>query len=111
MSGERQKLVESEEEVQRKHEKNERRERMKLIHHFRGKLGWTGKLIMVQDFAGVAFRRTRVSRGWLKTIIERFSFAFTANGKQQAAACRKSKRIILFYFSVFSSCSIDVTNR
>ena len=35
--------------------------------------------------------------------IERFSFAFTANvkrqtanGKRQAAACRKSKKIILF---------------
>ena len=23
---------------------------------------------MVQDFPGVAFRRTRVSRGWMKTI-------------------------------------------
>ena len=29
-------------------------------------------------------------------ILERFSFAFTANGKRQAAACRKSKKIILF---------------
>ena len=29
-------------------------------------------------------------------LIERFSFAFTANGKRQAAACRKSKKIILF---------------
>ena len=31
-----------------------------------------------------------------KPTIERFSFTFTANGKRQAAACRKSKKIILF---------------
>ena len=36
-----------------------------------------------------------VREGGGKTI-ERFSFAFTANGKRQAAACRKSKKIILF---------------
>ena len=29
-------------------------------------------------------------------LLERFSFAFTANAKRQAAACRKSKKIILF---------------
>jgi len=29
-------------------------------------------------------------------LLERFSFAFTANVKRQAAACRKSKKIILF---------------
>ena len=35
--------------------------------------------------------------------IERFSFAFTANGKREAAACRKSKKkyLILAYFSVY----------
>ena len=32
----------------------------------------------------------------LHEIIERFSFAFTANAKRQAAACSKSKKIILF---------------
>ena len=31
-----------------------------------------------------------------KMILEIFSFAFTANAKRQAAACRKSKKIILF---------------
>ena len=32
-------------------------------------------------------------------LLERFSFAFTANAKRQAAACRKSKK--LFYSSLF----------
>ena len=36
----------------------------------------------------------------------------TPNGKRQAAACRKMKKIvILAYFSVFSTCSIAVANR
>ena len=77
MSSERQKLkfVASEEEGQRKHEKNERREnetqkllKSRGIHHFHGKSSWNGKLVMVQDFPGVTFRRARVSRGWMKTI-------------------------------------------
>ena len=29
-------------------------------------------------------------------LLERFSFAFTANGKRQAVACRKRKKIMLF---------------
>ena len=32
----------------------------------------------------------------IKVLLERFSFAFTANGKRQAGACLKSKKIILF---------------
>ena len=36
------------------------------------------------------------SQGTIITL-ERFSFAFTANGKRQVAACRKSKKIVLFY--------------
>mgnify|MGYP000447633389 CR=1 FL=1 len=38
---------------------------------------------------------TSCSRG-AKLILERVSFAFTTNGKRQAAAYRKSKKIILF---------------
>ena len=39
-----------------------------------------------------------ISKKWTKRgfSLERFSFAFTSNGKGQAAACRKSKKIILF---------------
>ena len=50
-------------------------------------------------------------------LLERFSFAFTANVKRQTANGRlllvvKARNyFILAYFSVFSTCSIAVTNR
>ena len=40
-------------------------------------------------------KRRSCSRG-AKLILERVSFAFTTTGKRQAAAYRKSKKIILF---------------
>ena len=38
----------------------------------------------------------QMSEGY-KHLLERFSFAFTANGKRQAAACRKRKKIMFFW--------------
>ena len=48
----------------------------------------------------------------VRVLLERFSFAFTVNAKRQAAACRKSKKMILFWLiSLFCTCSIAVANR
>ena len=48
-------------------------------------------------------------------LLERFSFAFTANAKRETGGCWLSEKqenyLILAYFSVFSTCSIAVANR